>query len=133
MGKINPKAWYLGVAIKQLYANKTLRRLHYKEFKSYSDVLYFMKINGKDNNLAYLPIKGEDAIIYDFSFIQGRSLRARVKRLLAYDYPIDKLTIQDRKSFRTKSRRWMRDYKVRLNTYNDFKRKLDNETISTNT
>lgn len=118
---IQPKTWYMGIALKKGNTRLNVLALYRREFKSYTDVLYFMKINGKSNNLAYMPIKGEDAIEYGFTFIRGRALHARVERLFGYDYPVERLTYQDRKSFRTKSRRWMRNYKIRLNTYNDIK------------
>lgn len=118
---INPKVWYMGIAYKGNYATDNILTIYHREFKTYSDVIYFMKINGKLGDLTYLPIKGSDAIEYGFKINKSERVRARIKKLFGYDYPIERLTYQDKKSFRTKARRWMRDYKVRLNTFNDIK------------
>lgn len=117
--QIQPKTWYLGIVLKRTYSKHQVLLLYRREFNNHSDVLHFMKINNKTGDLAYLPIKGSDAIQYGFKFIKSRSLYARITRLFSYDYPVERLSEQDRKSFRTKARRWMRNYKVRLNTFND--------------
>lgn len=117
--QIEPKTWYLGIVLKRTYTKHYVLLLYRKEFKKHSDVLYFMKINGKTGDLAYLPIKGSDAIEHGFHFVKSHSLYARIKRLFAHDYPIERLSEQDKKSFRTKARRWMRNYNIRLNTLND--------------
>lgn len=41
------------------------------------------------------------------------------KKILLHDYPAERLTKQERKSFRTKVRRWRRDYKIELEGIKD--------------
>lgn len=117
---IGPKTWYLGIILRNRLTCKRTYKLYNRDFKNYSDVLYFIKINNRENNLAYYPIKGEDAIRYNFSFFRCAQLIRKIDRMLYYKYPLERDTKQARKSFRTKSRRWYRDYKLRVTQYNDF-------------
>jgi len=120
---INPKKWYLAILLKNRATNKVSYKLYNREFSNYSDVLYFIRLNNRDKSLAYHPIKGVDAIEYGFTFFRCAQLIRKIDRMLYYKYPLERDTKQAKKSFRTKARRWFRDYKIRMNPYNDFLRK----------
>lgn len=110
---LNPKHWYIMVFIK---GKPVLYSRFFKTREKAENFMYINKIKG----LQYTPIKGEKAIDYELKFHKGRVNRL-FKNIDSYDYPVDRISKQDRKSFRTKSRRWMRDFKTLPNNHTDFK------------
>lgn len=118
--EIDPNKWYLAILLKPKNTSKICRKLYNREFIDYYDVLYFIKINNREKNLAYTPIRGIEAIEHNFTFFKNAQLIRKLNKMLYYSYPLERDTTQARKSFRTKARRWFREYKLRLNKYNDF-------------
>jgi hypothetical protein len=122
---IDPKAWYV------LTLHHKKPKVFWRAFKTKEKCLEYIRINGKIKSFLFLPIKGESVISYDLKLSKWTR---RFKGLWAtYKYPADRITRQDRKSFRTKYRRWMRDYGKGVTSFTDFKRYgLSNREISNN-
>ena len=113
---IKNKHWYI-VVVKN---KKPI--LYYKAFKTKESIKSFMDINNI-KGFNFLVIKGEQALEYNIK-IKTRAFNVLFRHtepLVKYRYPVDRFTKQDKKSFRTKSRRWYRDYKQLPNKYTDFK------------
>lgn len=111
---INDDHWYI------LSLKAGVPRLHPRYFKSKSEVKHFMKINNI-KGMAYIPINGKKAKDYGLKLYFGNTHKLARKGINNYDYPPDKIDVQDKKSFRTKSRRWKRDYKALPTNVTDFK------------
>jgi hypothetical protein len=112
--EIDPKFWY----VLSLHHKKP--KLFWRPFKTKEQCLDYIRINGKIKSFLFLPIKGESAIDYGLSI--SKWCRRFKGLYVTYRYPADRITRQDRKSFRTKYRRWMRDYGKGVTSFTDFKR-----------
>jgi hypothetical protein len=119
--EIKQGKWYLAIVVKD-GSGKIKNKLYNREFRNYRDVMYFITINKRNGKLGYYPIKGEEAIEFGFTFFKNEQLIRRIDRMFYYKYPEDRDNKQARKSFRTKARRWYRDYKKRLDNLTDFQR-----------
>ena len=106
--------WYI------LSLEKGIPRLFPRFFLTKEDVKYFMKINNI-KGMCYIPILGKKAKDYDLSFYTGNTHYLIRKDKKHYKYPSDKIDTQDKKSFRTKARRWKRDYGILPTNLTDFK------------
>lgn len=114
---IKPKHWYV------LSLFKGVPRLYARWFKTEKDVKRYMKIN-KLNHITYTHIRGAKAIEFNLSFYKhtrGLYFLVGTKDHVMYGYPPDRISRQDKKSFRTKSRRWQRDFKTLPDNHTDFK------------
>ena len=111
--ELNPKHWYI------LVFRKGKPILYSKFFKTKQKIDDFM-YNNKLRGLQYMPIRGKQAIEYDLKFYKGR-LYILFPNTEVYKYPVDRITSQDKKSFRTKSRRWLRNFKTLPTNHTDFK------------
>lgn len=83
-----------------------------KEMDSKKQATQALKNNFPGLAFMFEVIRGDKAREFGFTFM-GKRLHYHGD-ILKYDYPPDKLTIQGRKSFRTKYRRWKRNYKKEL-------------------
>lgn len=115
--EINPKHWYIASLI------MGVPRLYPRFFKTEKEVLSFMKIN-KINHIHFIHIRGKRALGYDLKFYKRSvNLYSLINKMgqVIYSYPPDRIKRQDKKSFRTKSRRWKRDYNKLPDNHTDFK------------
>lgn len=106
--------WYI------LSLEKGIPRLFSRGFLTKEDIKRFMSINNI-KGMCYIPIMGKKAKSYDLKFYTGNTHKLIRKDKRHYLYPSDKIDNQDKKSFRTKSRRWKRDYGILPTNLTDFK------------
>lgn len=108
---IKPHRWYIvDLRRKGQYSYKLLN----KNFESKKVAQQALKRTAKENELFFEVIKGEQAIEFGFVLAYGPTY---ADYMLKYDYPPELVTIQDRKSYRTKFRRWKRDFKRKLTSH----------------
>ena len=112
--EINPNHWYL------LSLKKGIPRLSPRRFLTEKDLKNFMRIN-KIKGIHFITIRGSKALEYGLTFYTGLTHSLLRKGDKHYDYPVDRTTSQDMKSFRTKSRRWKRDFGKLPTNLTDFK------------
>ena len=111
---IIPKHWYILVFV------KAKPKLWSRFFKTEKDVKHFIKIN-KLKSLKYTYIKGQKALDYGIKLNPNYIPKhIDITSTIIYDYPVDRISTQDKKSFRTKSRRWKRDFGKLPNNHTDF-------------
>lgn len=114
MQKVNPNNWYI---LRFVDRKPSLYRKGFLTAKEAKEVL---KINKLNRDLTYSVIKGVDAISFGVDF--AKTKKFKTFKLIGYDYPNDRITEQDKKSFRTKTRRWLRQWKIKPTKHTDFKR-----------
>ena len=114
---IDPKQWYvLRFVDKKPY-------LYRYGFPTRKEAKYFLKINNIHKDWNFTIIHGKEAMELEIEIVKASAHgKKKFFRLLKYEYPADRISVQDRKSFRTKTRRWLRNWKKRPNKYTDFKR-----------
>ena len=110
--QISKKNWYL-VLIRQnpIHQIKVGAFVKY-EFPNYYSISTFLKDN-KELLADYflVPMKGRDLLYYNIPIKKWINLKVifNLSNLTKYTYPSERNTRQGRKSFRTKSRRQLRD------------------------
>lgn len=110
--EIDPDKWYV------VDLRKPAKAGHYKlvkrEFDTKKATKEALERGLGDQALYFEVVKGSQAI--EFGFKLSATFRAW-QALVKYDYPPGRTTVQSRKSFRTKFRRWKRNYKRTLTTH----------------
>lgn len=113
--EVNPKHWYIIVLKK---GKPKVGDRFFKTEKLAKEFLKFNNIKG----LGILVMRGTRVIDYELKLYKRRSLDFLLgKPLKSYLYPVDRITRQDMKSFRTKSRRWKREFGKLPTNHTDFK------------
>lgn len=109
--KIHDDLWYIIYIYRHLYSN-TLRTIVVKKLYQTKREARMALGNIKDPKLkhAFEILRGRDVIYYG---IKPRRNPISHK-LNKYNYPVERDTPQARKSFRTTSRRWLRDFGIVL-------------------
>ena len=117
VNSIKPKDWYvLRFVDKKPY-------LYRYGFPTNKEAKYFLKINNIHKDWNFTIIKGSEALELEIEVVKASAHgKKKFFKLLKYEYPADRITNQDRKSYRTKTRRWLRNWKKRPTKYTDFKR-----------
>lgn len=107
--KIKRNKWYI-------VDLRSKGRIGYKlfkvEFATKKKAKEALKRNLGGKTFLFDVVKGDQAIEFKFTFTKVGF--TSLGYILKYDYPEDKITEQQRKSFRTKYRRWKRNYKKEL-------------------
>ena len=111
--KINPKFWYI-VDLRHQTRDNSYYLLNHS-FKTKKEAKRILEKNIKDNTVYFDVIQGSEAIEFKFRFREETADgMTYLDYLRKYDYPPELETMQQKKSFRTKYRRWKRDFKVEL-------------------
>lgn len=108
--KIEPDKWY--IVDLEYKGMKKDYQIFRKVFETKAIAKAVWKREFGDESYRYEVISGKTAIEFNFVFM---TRKAHTKGwLLKYEYPPNKGPGQPRKSFRTKFRRWKRNYKKKL-------------------
>lgn len=104
---IEPDKWYI-VDLTNRNVNRTYKIIR-AAFKTKSRAIEAIQRHLNDREIYFDVIKGKDVLHYEIPFVAMHY--HGIPYLMKYDYPPEALTYQDKKSFRTKYRRWLRNYK----------------------
>ncbi|MAO08061.1 MAG: hypothetical protein CL596_05040 [Alteromonas sp.] len=113
MGSIKKDRWYI-VDLRNKTQDKKSYWLLRVNFRTKEEARKVLNKNLGDKILFFDIVKGVTAIEFGFRYPKNTKGPSYLGYLRKYDYPPELETIQQRKSYRTKFRRWKRNYKEEL-------------------
>lgn len=108
--KIKDNRWYIVNLMKKNRGGKFM--LIRKSFTSAKKAHKAISLNFPGNEILFEAVKGIDAKEYGFTF--NKELSPGWGHVIKYHYPPESMTQQERKSYRTKARRWKRKFNKEL-------------------
>jgi len=113
MPKIRDKYWYI-VDLRKKTMDKSYYLLR-KGYASKKEAKRILELNLKDRLYYFEVVKGTQAKEFGFRFRKKTQAGSYLNYIVKYDYPSELETLQDKKSYRTKYRRWKRTFNKELN------------------
>lgn len=117
-GKLNPKNWYIVLIKKDQGGIITVKAFVKFVFPNSQTAQMFIDNTKEFKHLFLVKMSGKKVMEYgiNISKTAGRLAGVKLTNIDKYKYPPDRITFQNKKSYRTTLRRHMRDYGKYLNT-----------------